>query len=1315
MAQAILSRTLWYEEQDEVVEVDQRFLMTGSRPLVVLGEAGMGKSTLLISISSEADYSFCTARQLINRAAPHTLLGDATTLVIDALDEVSASREGDAVDLVLRKLGELGYPRFILSCRVADWRSATALQGIRDHYPTNPLELHLNPLGRVEALNFLQQTLTPGLSETVISHLEQRGLDGLWRNPQTLQLVQQVAVAGELPKSKGDLFASAVPLLRAEHREEKGNTPLAALPEEDVLDAAGAAFAALIINGGDALSRRVQTAQDDLPLAEISALPGANRLPETLGSRLFEARGPERFTYTHRAIGEFLGARWLAKHASTRREERRLLALFHARPLVPASLRGIHAWLAWHSPTLAPAVIGADPMGVIEYGDADILTIDQGRSLLNALGELSEENPRFREWRPYSVGGIVQKALLPEIRDLLTAPTTEFGLRLLVLQALKNSPLATELADTLKDLLLDQRAIFANRSEAGDRLTELDSAVSWPDIARTLIDQNDENGVRLAMEMMGEVGFELFDAKLLIDAAFAQIPRAEHHVGVFYRFERKVPDALLDELLDLLTTRARALGEPHHREGDSQLTDLTYGLIARRLKLGPIEPSRLWGWLEPFDSQTGYLRESRAEVADWFRKHDEARQAIQRHVLFELPGDKTVWQRAWRLSKRSEGLAATEQDVLVFFHALDPNNRQDERWRDVVQLAAHSESEGAEVREAARRFAIHRPDMLAWIDKLAEPRVYEWQVKREEEERKRRAKRATQWAEHRADYEEHITQIVAGEYGYVVNPAKAYLKLFSDMGDDAADGPARLVEWLGSRLAEACLAGFEAFLVQSPTPSASEISESHAEGRRWPAADIIVAALAERLRTGRGFSDLPDERLMAGLFVLFQTKVDDHAGIVGLEEELASGLRSRGSWESAIRLFYEPQFARRLTHVDRLYSLVRDDNDADLAIRLSAEWLMAYPDMPEIPESELIDRLIRSDQWGTLNLIQQARLSDATLNNERRRNWLAVALIVNFQSALATLSKGEIEPELLWHLRARIGDRRRDQRAGDLTAVQLNWIITTFRPLFPERHRPNTVTTGDTNPWDATEYLNALIGRLGNYTSDEAIADVARLRDAPADGYTEYLRVVAAEQRRNRVEAEFIPPTLDDIKAVVTDAPPTDAVQLQQVILEELVVVQAKVRGSDLDWYKDFYSDAGNPRIEDDCRDAVLKVFGTLPFGIHALPEGHIADDKRCDVICLLGNLMVPIEIKGQWHSELWTAADRQLDRLYVNDWRAECGIYLVLWFGPGTSKSLKSPPSGIPKPTTAEELRQALVAGSSAAQTGRLEVVVLDLTRPGA
>lgn len=91
---------------------------------------------------------------------------------------------------------------------------------------------------------------------------------------------------------------------------------------------------------------------------------------------------------------------------------------------------------------------------------------------------------------------------------------------------------------------------------------------------------------------------------------------------------------------------------------------------------------------------------------------------------------------------------------------------------------------------------------------------------------------------------------------------------------------------------------------------------------------------------------------------------------------------------------------------------------------------------------------------------------------------------------------------------------------------------------------------------------------------------------------------------------------------------------------------------------------------------------------------------------------MVPIEVKGQWNKDLWTAADRQLDLLYTSDWRAERGIYLVLWFGTKVSKRLQKPPAGVNPPATAEDLRSALAEQSATTREGRTEIVVLDLTR---
>ena len=259
------------------------------------------------------------------------------------MDEVSAGRDGDAVDRVTRRLWAMRCPRFILSCRVADWLGATARQGLKDAYGTSPVELHLDLLGREDAVAFLAMTLGDSEAEAALRHLEERSLEGLWANPQTLHLVERVAADGKLPDSKGDLFGDAVEILRTEHREEKGTAPLAGMPGDEVLDAAGAAFAALILTGKETLSRQVMPAGENLVLAEVRALPGAERLANVLDSHLFAAAGVERFTYAHRAIGEFLGARWLSRQADTPRKRRRLLSLLREQGLVPASLRGIHA------------------------------------------------------------------------------------------------------------------------------------------------------------------------------------------------------------------------------------------------------------------------------------------------------------------------------------------------------------------------------------------------------------------------------------------------------------------------------------------------------------------------------------------------------------------------------------------------------------------------------------------------------------------------------------------------------------------------------------------------------------------------------------------------------------------------------------------------------------------------------------------------------------------------------------------------------------------------------------------------------------
>ena len=1230
MSESILSRKLWYVDGSDRVCVDQTFLQTDLRPLIVLGEAGMGKSTLLAQLKNVEGHAYCTARKLINATDPEAVLGKATTLIIDALDEVSTHRDGDAVDQVLRKLGLLRNPRFIISCRVADWRSATALQGIADFYDKKPLELHLEPLTREDAITFLEKPLGETRAKAAIEHLESRGLSGLWSNPQTLELVAKVASSEEFPDSKGDLFTQATRLLCLEHREEKGNTALAALSETKVLDAAGAAFAALIITGKDAVSRLVNSDADDVPIREVATLPAASNVFAVLDSRLLAARSTERFSYTHRAIGEFLGARWLARNAETPRKQRRLLELFGNQSLVPASLRGIYAWLAWHSTALAPQVIATDPMGIVEYGDADKLSPAQARALFAALRTLSRENPRFRDWTEYRVGGLVQEELLSEVRQVLTDPNTEFGLRLLVLQALEGSSLINELEGDLRTLLLDSNESFTNRREAGKRITALETPFDFPEIIKQLLADNNGSSLRLAGRLMIDLGFERFDDALILDVVLAQLERGEDSRDVYFIFEQQFPTERLDTLLSGICSAAPRMGHRHERIRNPAITDLAYTLLSRRLESRELDSGQLWAWLEPFYAEAGYHRDAREAVAQFLSQADSVRRAIQRHVLLNQPGDETVLQRHFSLLERSSGFEASDEDVVALLEGLEPN---DARWRDLVHLVPHGIDKGTLVRAAALRFVTGRSEDADWLAQIAETRVPQWQIERERRLRKQRKKRDRRWQQDRVHATEQLAALQAGEFDAVIRPALAYLNLFADLGDEADDGPARLEQWLGPDLRQACLAGFEAFLtLVPPNPTATDIAESHAEGRHWNAAYIIVAGLAERLRTGRGFGDLSDERLLAGFFEVRHTGFPDDTAVGTLNVCLAEEIRRRGAWERAQRLYFEPQLSLGCAHISGLYDLMHDTVcDEQLSGAFALEWLERFPDMAMEPETELVDRsLATAEGRAALRRIVSHRRRSLTTNDDRRRNWDAVGLIVDFDATSAALEQsGGIERNLFWSVRARLGHRRYDSFTARLDCRQLAWMIRTFRPLYPAIYRPTGVTTGETNPWDATEHMGALIKRLGDDISDEAIEALTMLKDSPTDGYSELLRVSAAEQKRKRVEADWVAPDFSTIAAATTDAPPTTPARLQEILLEEMGVVQDKVRGSDVDWYRDFLH-LGVPRIEEDCRDTILKMLRPLPFDIQAAPEGHLGDDKRCDIICTLADAMVPIEIKGQ-------------------------------------------------------------------------------------
>jgi hypothetical protein len=220
----------------------------------------------------------------------------------------------------------------------------------------------------------------------------------------------------------------------------------------------------------------------------------------------------------------------------------------------------------------------------------------------------------------------------------------------------------------------------------------------------------------------------------------------------------------------------------------------------------------------------------------------------------------------------------------------------------------------------------------------------------------------------------------------------------------------------------------------------------------------------------------------------------------------------------------------------------------------------------------------------------------------------------------------------------------------------------------------------------------------------------------PADTYSHLILHMAAEQRQKRAEESFLPLLPKNLGELLKEGPPANADDLKSLVLEELAVAQKKLIGDDLDQIRDFWSDEDIPYDEKSLPRPLAAMIGPelSRYDVQRITEADMPKTKRADLAFARGQLQLPMEVKGQWHPEVWDAATGQLEVKYLSDWRSEQrGIYCVLWFGDLPYKSgrrLKASPAGVEGPTTADEMRQRLIERIPEARRALIDVVVLDL-----
>jgi hypothetical protein len=1327
------------DEHGRSLKLDEAGVLAVAGPKVVLGEPGMGKSELIRELGRRLDVQTVTASRFMRSKDPARFVVAGKPLLIDALDEAMARAEGEAVDLILAQLEDAGSPEFIMSCRASEWqaRGTTSLQSL---YGKEPRIFSLEALSRNEARCFLEQRFVTVDAERVVAHLETHGIAELYGNPLTLGLMGRVAERdAELPATRAALFERVCNLVWPEHDEGRQDLGLGKISAEEALSAAGAIMAGLLFAGAEAISLEgpLQLQEGDVRLADLERLPGAHAARVVFASKLFHSVGVGRAKPIHRVIAEFLGARWLAKQAVTWRVQNRLLMQFHGGGAVVASLRGLHAWLAFHSTAMAPAVIEADPLGLLRYGETSNLSSALASSLLDSLEALAVVDPYFAAgaWDGHTAKGLMTTNLRTRLEATISSSTSNSNLRALLIEGLIGSPLAADLAEALSEVMLSTARFYRERKDAALALMPYRERDWWRLAISDLRDQGTEDSTRLARSLIEEIDCDVPDVLLVetllaeMGATICPLPNlgtARGHMVRFYgSILERLPAERLVNVINLLADSV-SIVDTSDWETRCDVARVLSLLIVRSIDDGGISPcdaAMLWNWLGALEQVQTNERAEIEQLRSRLQTNDDLRHAVQHHVLYVVRPRPTIWMSEIELRGCFVGLSENSNDIAWFLERLsgadNKNQRLREDWQDLMRLGVRHYGFDPALRAASRQFEAGDAQLELFVHNLQYPKKLPWQIKEERQAAKAERKKRIALEARRRHYTAQKTNLRAGEFSATFNPACVYLGMGCDLNPEQAPTE-RLIEWLGDELGNDALAGFEAALHRSDIPTPAAVAQSFAESKRWNYCHVVMAGLLARQRAGLGFSELSVETLKIGLLNCYDTyyqignKYDD---LVLLRDSLERvALQTTKDREDFARLWVEPSLIAGCSNVSGLHTFISEERWRSTGVTLALEWLSTYQNLPLSIEEQLVDCLVYSGEFASLKLVASARHSMVFREIDNLFSWLAVDILVRFDSVLPDiLDIGINNPEFIWTLRDRFQPRRYGAMLG-VTITQAKWIFSQFRDQWPFVVRIGS-SSGDRNAFNATDFLLAMVKSIADETSAEASEAIQELIAAPSDTYTEHLRHQAAEQRQKRAEEDFSAVRPLQLGALLTEGPPSNADDLKSLVIEEISVAQKVLHGDDLDRVRNFWTDSGKPRDENRCRDQLAGLIEAelKRYGIQRITEADMPNSKRADLAFACGELQLPMEIKGQWHPDVWDAATDQLDLRYLIDWRSgERGIYCVLWFGEMPSASgrrLQAPPQGVRSPTSADDMRALLIERIPVARRALIDVVVLDLT----
>jgi hypothetical protein len=1306
----------------------------GEANIVLLGDPGAGKSHLFREFARVEDGRLLTARSFLNIPA----FAPRSILYIDGLDERRAGR-GDRgiIDAMVQKLFAVAPAKVRLSCRVADWLDESDLAAFQPFFDLGggAVVLGLERLSDAEQRNVL---LVQGINETeadaFLQEAKSRGLEEFLENPQNLLMLLRAVKSGSWPETRKELFELSTQLLLSEANREHARAEN--YTADELRSTAGAICAARLISDTAGISLTEYEGDPDTPSYRSLAFLESQKVQAALERRVFEA-GPiaESVDYAHRTTAEFLGAAWLANTIRGGLPLGRVQALIGVDGQPAPELRGLHAWLPVFLPEHADRLIEADAYGVLTYGDAGSLTPSSRRYLLDALGRLSQIDPWFRSgrWQSPAIGALARPDMVESFRAVLRSRTANFGIRSVVVDALAAGAPLPALKDDLAAVLERHESPFAERVHAMVALLRL-GPEGKAIVARVGRDRLglEGNSLRLRSEIAAQLygeGFGPEDVAVLMGDTL----RSEDDVmtGTLWSISSRVPDADIPAILDRFEPIEREQDSPMERGNAWEVPSTFERFLFRALQQpeSQIDAATAWKWLRVRrslrdnygggDAQTTGLRENLVGKPALLR-------AMADHFLETVIADANRWMAYHDFEEITAHAVGPELFLERIMSYLPSCEGGSDKELFLYELALGLVFDAPEW-IFAELYAMGdiSENLCSARDRAMSCDISQARFRRSV----RNTEREDKSAERRRNFEANAEAIRSGsDLGWLDWAAQIYFGLFADLDRQAAPCE-RLVGFLGEANAAIAIEGFIASLGRPDVPSLERVAAAAADHRRFHASYPLVAGLDERWLRTPNLDGLPDELLRSALATEETTPTPSGKG--------TTANRRLNSWKSAI-FEQRPELARDAyialasaalrkgaQHAGGLRELLNEEALAPFRRNVILPLLREFPNAAPFPLRDLLSGgLGLPPAHPELLALAGETLPrpQAELGDEQRDLWLAAAYYLapqEFESRVQ--SRARERPRFVFLLRDFSGyERHGDDTPTALPVSQLEFLARLTGSLFPEAPFPSDGLSGDQNPWDAGEFVRKLVNAISASPSENATTALMRLEgDSSLASYRQHTQHALANQRARWRDSQYDRPNWPETLRALTNGPPVNVRDLHALVVAHLADLKNRIAASNNDIYKSFWNEdrygrTTSPKPEESCRDVLVGLLRPvlLPLGIMVEPEGHMAGDRRADISVAMPSRKILCELKRDYHADVWTALEEQLDRFYTIDPEARgFGVFGVFWFGEQRPSPIPPPPRGLARPESAEDMERMLYELIPGDKQNRLAVVVIDVS----